>query len=92
MLPTRWEGMVSAGKMTWLSSPTRSPTSSSHSPPTTRFQLLWLAAGGGKGNWEGSVAPLSLPASCPALGRHPQHLGVPCGLGAPSATLSAPGR
>lgn len=62
---------MSAGRMTWLSSPTRSLTSSSRSPPATVFQLLSPAAGGGKGSRESNVALLSLPTSCPRARQAP---------------------
>jgi len=52
----------------------------------SRNPISITVAGSGRreGEWGGQ---LSLAASCPALGRDPRHPGVPCGLGAPSATL-----
>lgn len=70
---------MSAGSMTWLSSPTRSPTSSSRSPPATDFNYcLWQwAEGRGDRSWVGSVALLTLSDSCPCWAGTPSAQGCP---------------
>lgn len=90
-LPARWEGAVSAGKVTWLSSPTAEPDKQLSLASRNRLSVTVAGSGRREGGLAGRAAGLRSPCLPPRARQVPPAPRGALRAGCPPISLGAPG-